>query len=144
LACSGSVSLELLYHLKPAVIHYRISRFAYFAQGFFRKVRFITLVNLLASDDRYCRRGETYDRRRDDVPFPEYLTSEDRTAEMAADLLSWLREPARYQATVERLRALKARFAGSGASRRAAEYLSAHLPSSCQVARTHYHPMRAA
>ena len=79
LACSGSVSLELLYHHKPTVIHYQISRTAFAVQRFFRKVRFITLVNLLASDDRYCQRGEAYDPSRDRVPFPEYLTSDDRS-----------------------------------------------------------------
>ena len=50
LACSGSVSLELLYHLKPTIIHYKVSRLAFFVQRYFRTVRFITLVNLLASD----------------------------------------------------------------------------------------------
>ena len=35
LACSGSVSLELLYRGKPTVIHYRISRLAYFVQRYF-------------------------------------------------------------------------------------------------------------
>ncbi|HXT61266.1 MAG TPA: lipid-A-disaccharide synthase, partial [Pirellulales bacterium] len=36
MAVSGSVSLELLYHGKPTVVLYSISRFAYFVQGFFR------------------------------------------------------------------------------------------------------------
>ncbi len=50
MAVSGSVSLELLYHTKPSVILYHISRLAFFLQRFFRKVRYITLVN--SADDR--------------------------------------------------------------------------------------------
>ena len=48
MSVSGSVSLELLYHTTPTVILYWISRPAYIVQGFFRKVKYITLVNLLA------------------------------------------------------------------------------------------------
>jgi len=70
LACSGSVSLELLHHEKPTVIHYKISRTAFVIQRFFRRVRFITLVNLLASEQRYCRHGERYDAAVDRIPFP--------------------------------------------------------------------------
>ena len=44
------VSLELLYHTKPTVILYYISRLAFFVQTFFRKVRYITLVNLLTTE----------------------------------------------------------------------------------------------
>ena len=35
MSVSGSVSLELLYHTKPTVILYWISRFAYLVQTFF-------------------------------------------------------------------------------------------------------------
>ena len=48
MACSGSVSLELLHYAVPTVILYWISRPAYFVQGLFRKSKYITLVNLLA------------------------------------------------------------------------------------------------
>ena len=54
LACSGSVSLELLYHCKPTVIQYQVSRFGYFVQSIFRKVRYITLVNLLTAPDPFA------------------------------------------------------------------------------------------
>jgi lipid-A-disaccharide synthase len=144
LACSGSVSLELLHHLKPAVIHYKIGRFAYFVQTFFRTARFITLVNLLASDRRFCRPGETYDRRLDLVPCPEYLTDSDRTAEMADDLLVWLQDPLAYHATVEQLRGLRDRYASPGASRRAAAYIVDRLPSRESIVRPHFLPARVA
>ena len=51
MSVSGSVSLELLYHTTPTVILYWIDRFAYFVQSFFRKVKYITLVNLLATGE---------------------------------------------------------------------------------------------
>ncbi len=54
LACSGSVSLELLYHAKPSAILYRISRLGYVVQWMFRKVRYITLVNLLTAPDPFA------------------------------------------------------------------------------------------
>ncbi len=49
LSVSGSVSLELLYHQKPTVILYRITRTAYYVQDVMRQVKYITLVNLLAA-----------------------------------------------------------------------------------------------
>ena len=49
MACSGSVSMELLYYTKPTVIHYWISPLAYAVQKRFRKVKYITLVNLLST-----------------------------------------------------------------------------------------------
>ena len=61
MACSGSVSLELLYHEKPTVVVYWVSRTAMRIQRFFRKSRYITLVNLLATSQLEARDGETYD-----------------------------------------------------------------------------------
>jgi lipid-A-disaccharide synthase len=51
LACSGSVSLELMYHRKPTVIVYRIKWWAMIVQAFLIRVRYITLVNLIAATD---------------------------------------------------------------------------------------------
>ncbi len=50
LAVSGSVSLELLACNKPTVIYYRVGAIPFFIQRFFRRARYITLVNLLAAD----------------------------------------------------------------------------------------------
>lgn len=49
LACSGSVSLELLYHATPGVIVYRVGWATYQVMRHLVNVRYITLVNLLAS-----------------------------------------------------------------------------------------------
>ncbi len=43
--------LELLYHAKPSVILYQISRFGFFIQNRYRRVRYITLVNLLTAKE---------------------------------------------------------------------------------------------
>ncbi len=111
MACSGSVSLELLYHATPTVILYWISRSAYFVQGFFRKAKYITLVNLLAGEDE----GREV--------FPEYLTCQDRSAEIAGHVIRWLTDAAERQARVAELERLKEKVARSGASARAAEYI---------------------
>ena len=47
------MSLELLYHAKPTVILYWISPLAYAVQKRFRKVKYITLVNLLAGGELF-------------------------------------------------------------------------------------------
>lgn len=124
LACSGSVSLELLYHQKPTVILYRITRLAHFVQGFFRKVPYITLVNLLATENLF---GE----RRVDQPmaepaemlFPEFLTWEDRTEAMSHPIIRWLRDPPEHESRISQLAQLKSNFAHPGASARAADYI---------------------
>lgn len=130
MSVSGSVSLELLYHLKPTVILYWISRVAYFVQGYFRKVKYITLVNLLAADELYPRDITPFDPSQPDagrVPFPEYLTCEDKSAQVAAHVIQWLRNPAARAERVALLERIRAQVAAGGASSRAAEYLLATL-----------------
>ena len=126
MSVSGSVSLELLYHTTPTVILYWISRFAYFVQTLFRKVKYITLVNLLSADGLDDEDLTPYDPSQPDadrVLFPEYLTYEDKSAQLAGHIVEWLTDPARRAARVEALAKLKARVAHGGASRRAADYI---------------------
>lgn len=126
MAVSGSVSLELLYHTTPTVILYWISRPAYFVQRCFRKVKYITLVNLLAADELFPEDLTPFDPSQPDadkVLFPEYLTCEDKSAKIAAHLVEWLSDPAKREARVAELARLKAKVGGGGASRRAAEYI---------------------
>jgi len=133
LACSGSVSLELLYHAKPTIILYRVGWFPYtVARNLFIKVKFITLVNLLAADDPFLRAGARYDPRAaaaEDVLFPEHLTYEDRTQQMAAQIAAWLSDESRYERRVRELQELKQQHASGGASSRAAGYILRHLGS---------------
>jgi len=135
LACSGSVSLELLHESTPTVIHYQIDRFQNFLQRCFRKCRFITLVNLLVSERRFETPSSTDDYDPDDVqmmdeaPFPEYLTVTDRSANMAHHVVRWLTQPRLYQEAKDRLESLRESFVKPGASERAADYILQHLPS---------------
>lgn len=123
-ACSGSVSLELLYHTTPAIIVYRISRWAYALQDRFRLAKYITLVNLLA-----CQNIDRRTPCSQNVPFPEYLIWKDDTAAIARDLVKLLTDPQYRDGVVEQLRALKYRHAKPGASRRAADYIVNKLSS---------------
>ncbi|MFC1758805.1 lipid-A-disaccharide synthase [Planctomycetota bacterium] len=135
MACSGSVSLELLYHEKPAAIHYFVGRTGFFIQRFLRKVRYITLVNLLATEDRYCSNGELYDARADSdkVPFPEYLTATDKSLVVADHMIQWLTDESSYDRVREQLRLLKAKYAHTGASEHAAEFILQKMTASNDI-----------
>ena len=117
LAVSGSVSMELLACNKPTVIYYRVNRFMLFVQRFFRRARYITLVNLL---EAHTQRGQSvfYEDSvwlipkepsaldRYQMVFPEFLTSTDRSAEMAEWLSYWLSAPSLLAKQKQRLDAL--------------------------------------
>ncbi|MEZ6102978.1 MAG: lipid-A-disaccharide synthase [Pirellulaceae bacterium] len=124
LACSGSVSLELLYLAKPAVISYRVSHAAYWLQSKLRNVRYITLVNLLATPDAFVGASEAYDPDEPNgvqVPFPEYLSCDDKSAQMAGQLVNYLCDNQVRSKKIEELEQLKGMYAQTGASLRAAE-----------------------
>lgn len=127
LACSGSVSLELLYHAKPTAILYQISRLGFVVQRFLRRVRYITLVNLLTAEDPFAHpeagHYDPQDPRDAHVLMPEYLTCDDRTAELASHVIEWLSSPTAYERIVEGLVGLKNDVGHGGASLRAAEYI---------------------
>jgi lipid-A-disaccharide synthase len=133
MAVSGSVSLELLYHAKPTVVLYWIDRFAYFVQGFFRHVAYITLVNLLVAREIFPKVVRNYDPEASDageVLFPEYLTCEDRSADIARHVSLWLADGEQRTALIARLVELRERIAHGGASIRAAEYILRTLADS--------------
>jgi len=142
MAVSGSVSLELLYHAQPTVILYYISRSAYFVQTFLRKVRYITLVNLLTTDDLFPKRVATYDPADPvdgHVLMPEYLTCEDKSDRVAGHIVEWLTDPAKRAARAAQLAELRERVGHGGASRRGADYIVDTLAKRCpRTLRTHY------
>ncbi len=75
------------------MILYWVSRLGYFVQGFFRKVKYITLVNLLSTDELYPPDLSPYDPSQPDadkVLFPEYLTCQDKSEQIAAHVIDWL------------------------------------------------------
>ena len=148
MAVSGSVSLELLYHTKPTAILYWITPTAYRVQRFFRKVKYITLVNLLVADELFPKEVTSYDPDGPDaerVPMPEYLTCQDKSAQIAGHVIEWLTEPVKREAVVARLAELKAKVGDGGASRRGAEYILRHLAAiPAPVPRPHFLPHQAA
>ena len=118
MACSGSVSLELMYYAKPSVIHYWIDRrMYYFAKHLLLQCKYMTLVNLLACEDRFDVTHAPYDPSQPGaelVPFPEYPTCTDKSAQLADHVVHWLRTPAEYRRRVEQLVGLRSRFLQAG------------------------------
>lgn len=111
ISVSGSVSLELMYRLKPTVIVYRTSWLLQFLGRRMMQCKYITLVNLLADEEL----------------FPEFRGTADESPAMAAQVLTWLNDPASREAVVERLRAIREQASEPGASRRAAETILAQI-----------------
>ena len=127
IACSGSVSLELLAARVPTVIVYRISGFAYIVQSWFRRARFITLVNLLA-----CREPIgpvqpvlvppiAVPPADPEAVYPEYLAVSVPAERSAVHVVEWLTDAAQRRRTLERIEAVAATVARPGSAARAAE-----------------------
>ena len=117
LTVSGSVTMELLANHVPTVVYYKINKVGHFVQRFFRRSRFITLVNLLGVEQ--FTPGSPYyptkmkvipawptKRDIDDMLFPEFLTSEDMSDASANTLLFWLKSTEHYRHCKDRLRIL--------------------------------------
>ncbi|MEQ8849764.1 lipid-A-disaccharide synthase [Botrimarina sp.] len=131
LAVSGSVSLELLHHAKPTAITYRVSWPMHQVQKLFRRVRYITLVNLLTTDELFPKRVGVYDPadpRDAHALMPEYLTWRDPAPSLARHAVEWLTDEPKRDALVRRMHALRDQIGAAGASERAAEYLLRELP----------------
>ena len=143
MAVSGSVSLELLYHTTPTVILYHISRLAFFVQRFFRKVRYITLVNLLTTDDLFPKRvadvrSERPGRRRRADARVSHLRGQIASRWPATSSNGSPIRPSGPLASAQ-LAELKERVGHGGASRRAADYMLERLGRPPPPAlRTHY------
>jgi len=148
LAVSGSVSLELLYQTKPTAILYWISPLAFAVQKRFRRVKYITLVNLLATDELFPADNTPYDPDApgaEEVLFPEYLTCEDKSSELAGHVVGWLTNEDQRARLVARLAALKDQVAHGGASSSAATYLLNQLAGRrAAPPRPHFVPQPAA
>lgn len=150
LACSGSVSLELLYHTKPTVIHYGVSwPLYYFGKTFAKwmqiRVKYITLVNMLA-DEPFTDRVRHFDptaKGADRVPFPEFVGYWDDSARVADYVVRWLTDPDELERRTHQLQELKAEIAHGGASVKAAEYILSHFGSTPPpIPRPHFLPQR--
>lgn len=127
IAVSGSVSLELLAARVPTVIVYRISGLAYVVQSWFRRARFITLVNLLASREPIgpprpvLRPPAGVSAADPEMVFPEYLSVGDPAPTAAGHVAEWLTDSRARDQVVARLEALAAEVARPGSAERAAE-----------------------
>lgn len=121
LACSGSVSLELLYHRKPSVILYRVGRVGYWLQDAFRTSRYISLPNLLAISEISRRPWQKLtEGEQDALPFPEYLGMSGYIPQVVGHLARWLHDPATCRDKQRQLGLLAERFVRAGASQRSA------------------------
>ncbi len=128
IACSGSVSLELMAARLPAVIVYRLTKLQYFLANRFLRCRFITLVNLMSLTS--IERGslplfKPEQAPHDACPMPEFLNrgAEDRHFAVAARIADWFSNPISRQQNRKWLDELAMRHAVTGASGRAAEYI---------------------
>jgi lipid-A-disaccharide synthase len=146
LACSGSVSLELLYHTKPAVILYWVDRLSYWFQSKLRRVRYITLVNLIGMEDPCKMDVSPLSRTEQErLPMPEYLTYQDKSAEIAAHIVRWLSDPRAFETQQSRLGELRSRFGQSGASAKAADLVLENITSKQPpVPKPHFVPGKSA
>jgi lipid-A-disaccharide synthase len=106
-AVSGSVSLEMMYRRKPAVIVYRLPRMNLKVARRLAKVPYMSLVNLLA----------------DGVVYPEFATDRDPSAGVAAKVVEVLNDPARAAAIRGKLDELCAWVAKPGACAAAAKFI---------------------
>jgi lipid-A-disaccharide synthase len=106
-AVSGSVSLELMYRRKPAVIVYRVKRFDLKVARRLMKVPFITLVNLLAKEEVY----------------PEFLTDRDPSKRVSAEVLKVLSDSGHTNAVRRKLDAMCGEVAKPGACATAARFI---------------------
>ena len=125
-ACSGSVSLELMYNVVPTVIVYRISRITLLMTKLLVKVRYITLVNLLWTSRIEKDSRQIFDpdaEGSEPVPFPEYVTTDNSGPRCARHLIRWLRHPEALENQRQKIRDLKERVAELGASGRGAEII---------------------
>jgi lipid-A-disaccharide synthase len=107
IAVSGSVSLELLWRVKPSVIIYRMHALTLRFARIVSKVPWMCLVNLLAEK----------------VLYPEFPTDCCESAAVAERVLNWLNDPAACAALRDELTVLRDSVAETGACDRAAHYI---------------------
>jgi len=148
MACSGSVSLELLYHRKPTVVLYWLPYWTYTLLSYLVKVPYITLVNLLVAEELTPKNPRPYDPdgpRANEPIFPEYPTYQDKSHRVADHVIQWLNNETQYAHVVARLERLKKEVARGGASITAAKYILGELQDAePRRLHPHYRPAQAA
>jgi lipid-A-disaccharide synthase len=112
IAVSGSVGLELLYHGVPSAISYHVHPVGWLSTVALKKVRWISLVNLLANR----------------TVLPEFMSFRCQSGQIAAQLNDWLSSPKKAAAVREQLFSMAQEHAVPGACIRAAEYIVRNMP----------------
>lgn len=137
MACSGSVSMELLHHRKPTVIVYKVKRWIMVAQAILLRTEFITLVNLIAADDIRKKTWRPFDPQRqpDAAIMPEYMSTGDVSREVANHVVTWLKDEDRRGEKVDQLDAVAKQYAIAGATSRAADYILGKLHKGPSISR---------
>lgn len=124
--------MELLHHRKPTVIVYRIQRWTMLVQAIYLRIKFITLVNLIAATDIRKTSWRPYDpdaRGAEPCVMPEYLTCGDPSANVSNRIVQWVQDPELYRSKVIEMDRLASRYAIPGATERAADYILANMQS---------------
>jgi lipid-A-disaccharide synthase len=116
---SGSVSMELLYRVKPTVIVYRVTKFTAAVFGPLLKVKYITLVNLLA----------------DKMLYPEFLSMNCESVRVAEEILKWLDDERVFAAVTSELQSLVDQVAAPGACDRTARCILDRLAATRSAVR---------
>ena len=109
ISVSGSVSLELLYRAKPTVIVFRTTKLVELIVRPMLKVKYITLVNLLADRELY----------------PEFYGDHIDELGVARAVQHWLDDGAAYAEVCRELLALREQVARPGACARTAQRILA-------------------
>lgn len=108
-AVSGSVGLEMMYRLTPAVVVYKVIPLGWFlARKVFMMCKYVSLVNLLA----------------DEEVFPEFFSYRDESAGIAEQTIRLLTDANARAEVKAKLQAVRDRVALPGATERAARYLA--------------------
>lgn len=139
-ACSGSVSLELMYNVVPTIIVYRISRITMLMTKLLVKVRYITLVNLLWTSRIEKDSRQIFDPDApgaEQIPFPEYVTIDNSGSKCARHLIHWLQTPEALASQRQKISDLKDRVAELGASGRGAQIILDLISETRQQGTTH-------
>ncbi len=126
IACSGSVSLQLLAERKPTVIYFQITRPIWLIKQLLMRVKYITLVNLFWTDDIRRDSWQTFDPDApgaEPVPMPEYLTTKPCPEKLAVWANRWLDDFSARGAAIAKLDKLARQHAVRGATQRAAEFI---------------------
>ena len=100
------------------------------AQAFMLRIKFITLVNLIATKEIRRRNFRPYDPddpKAESCVMPEYLTAGDPSQKVARRVLGWLQDVPSHSDSVADLDRLAVRYAQPGATTRAADYLLREL-----------------